>query len=84
METDQANNDSRLKELCRRRLSARRLILASNRGPIEYYFAEDGELRSRRGSGGVVTALSSLSRYVEIDWVASAMGQYTQYRHRNS
>jgi trehalose 6-phosphate synthase len=75
VETDQTRNDRRLKELCHRRLSARRLILASNRGPIEYHFAENGELRSRRGSGGVVTALSSLSRYVEIDWIASAMGR---------
>jgi trehalose 6-phosphate synthase len=75
METDQADNEHQLKELCRRRLSQRRLILASNRGPIEYFFTESGELRSRRGSGGVVTALSSLSRYVEIDWIASAMGQ---------
>jgi len=75
MEAGKNNNYSRLKELCRRRLLPRRLILASNRGPIEYYFAEDGELRSRRGSGGVVTALSSLSRYVELDWIASAMGR---------
>jgi trehalose 6-phosphate synthase len=75
MELGQEGSDIRLKELCRRRLLPRRLILASNRGPIEYYFAEDGELRSRRGSGGVVTALSSLSRYVELDWIASAMGR---------
>jgi trehalose 6-phosphate synthase len=74
METDQADNERQLKELCHR-LSPRRLILASNRGPIEYHSAEDGELHSRRGSGGVVTALSSLSRYVEVDWIASAMGQ---------
>jgi len=75
MEKDQEDNDSRLKELCRKRLSSRRLILASNRGPLEYYFAEDGALRSRRGSGGVVTALSSLGRYVKLDWIASAMGR---------
>ncbi|MBN1862741.1 MAG: trehalose-6-phosphate synthase [Dehalococcoidales bacterium] len=74
METEQADSKRQLKELCRR-LSPRRLILASNRGPIEYYLAEDGELQSRRGSGGVVTALSSLSKYLEIDWIASAMGQ---------
>ena len=75
METEQESSDTRLKELCRQRLSGRRIILASNRGPIEYYFTEDGQLRSRRGSGGVVTALSSLSKYVELDWIASAMGQ---------
>ena len=74
METDQADSERRLKELCQR-LSPRRLILASNRGPIEYYLTENEELRSRRGSGGVVTALSSLSRYTAIDWIASAMGR---------
>ena len=75
MEADKDDNYSRLKELCHQRLLPRRLILASNRGPIEYYFAEDGELRCRRGSGGMVTALSSLSSYVELDWIASAMGR---------
>ena len=72
---DQVGNDSRLKDLCSQRLSPRRIVLASNRGPIEYYLTEDGQLHSRRGSGGVVTALSSLSRYVELDWIASAMGR---------
>ncbi len=75
MATDKHDNYSRLQELCRQRLLPRRIILASNRGPIEYYLTEDGKLRSRRGSGGVVTALSSLSRYLELDWIASAMGR---------
>ena len=75
MAMDQVGNDNRLKELCSQRLSPRRIVLASNRGPIEYYLTEDGQLHSRRGSGGVVTALSSLSRYGELDWIASAMGR---------
>jgi trehalose 6-phosphate synthase len=66
-------SDARLKELCQQRLAPRRLILASNRGPVEYYFTEGRQLCSRRGSGGIVTALSSLGRYVELDWIASAM-----------
>jgi trehalose 6-phosphate synthase len=74
METEQADNERQLKELCRR-LSPRRLILTSNRGPIECSLTENGELHSRRGSGGVVTALSSLSKYVALDWIASAMGR---------
>ena len=49
--------------------------MASNRGPIEYHLSEDGQLQARRGSGGVVTALSSLSRYLKLDWIASAMGE---------
>jgi trehalose 6-phosphate synthase len=76
MITSQENSGARqLAELCRQKLLPRRLILASNRGPIEYYVDGDGPLRSRRGSGGVVTALSSLSKYIELDWIASAMGE---------
>ena len=69
------SSNARLKELCSQRLSPGRLILASNRGPIEYYFTEGRQLRLRRGSGGIVTALSSLTNYVELDWIASAMGE---------
>ena len=73
MAASQKGNDARLRELCRAKLSQRRLILASNRGPIEYHLTQGGQLEARRGSGGVVTALTSLSRYVELDWIASAM-----------
>ncbi len=75
MAVSQENTSARLKELCSQRLSPRQLILASNRGPIEYYLTEDRQLSSRRGSGGVVTALSSLAKYVELNWIASAMGE---------
>jgi trehalose 6-phosphate synthase len=75
MATNQTDNVRRLAELFGQKLPGCRLILASNRGPVEYYLAEDGQLRARRGSGGVVTALSGLSRYIELDWIASAMGE---------
>jgi len=76
MVTEQESDSARrLIELCSQRLAPRRLILVSNRGPVEYYLAPDRQLRSRRGSGGVVTALSSLSKYIELDWIASAMGE---------
>ena len=55
-------------------LTDRRLILLSNRGPVEHRLTRDGQLQARRGAGGVVTALASLTRYVEFSWVASAMG----------
>ena len=51
------------------------LILASNRGPMEFHSGPDGELQARRGSGGVVTALSGLTNYVDFTWIASAMGE---------
>ncbi len=75
MTTSPQANEARLEELCRQRLSQRRLILASNRGPIEYHLTRDGQLEARRGSGGVVTALTSLSKYVDLGWIASAMGE---------
>ena len=75
MATSRESNSVRLEKLCNQKLSQRRLILASNRGPIEYYLTEDRQLQARRGSGGVVTALSSLGKYVEVDWIASAMGE---------
>jgi len=69
------NSTARLEELCREGLSRRRLILASNRGPIEYQFSPEGQLQAQRGSGGVVTALTGLSKYIDICWIASAMGE---------
>jgi len=71
-----SSSTTRLEELCRKSLSGRQLILASNRGPVEYHLSEDGTLQAQRGSGGVVTALSSLSQYLELDWIASAMGKW--------
>ena len=68
-------NRERLRELCGKGLSRKRFILASNRGPVEYQLAPDGQLQAHRGSGGVVTALSNLSDYVEVNWIASAMGE---------
>ena len=56
-------------------LEQQRLILVSNRGPMEYHVQPGGELHPRRGSGGVVTALSGLTNYVDFTWVASAMGE---------
>ncbi len=61
--------------LCQELLSERRLILASNRGPVEYRLDKDGELQLNRGAGGVVTALSAISKYVELTWIASTMGE---------
>ncbi len=65
----------RVIELCHDLLGRGRLILASNRGPVEHRVMPTGQLQARRGSGTVVTALSSLTRHVDFTWVASAMGE---------
>jgi trehalose 6-phosphate synthase len=51
----------------------RRLIVASNRGPVSYERDESGERVARRGGGGLVTALRSLVLHHDVTWVASAM-----------
>ena len=64
-----------LSELCTNILQQRPLIVASNRGPLEYHLSPDGKLQPRRGSGAIVTALSSLIQNFEFTWVANAMGE---------
>src|SRR5262245_9940018 len=51
----------------------RPLILLSNRGPATFERTEDGELVTRRGGGGLVTALTGLLRRRDALWIASAM-----------
>ena len=65
--------DEALAESARRLLRGRRLIFATNRGPVSFATGPDGSLRPRRGSGGLVTALGSVGRYVPVSWVAAAM-----------
>ncbi len=50
------------------------LIVASNRGPVEFTEQESGDFTATRGAGGLVTAMSAMSGYVTPVWVAAAMG----------
>jgi len=51
----------------------RKLIVVSNRGPVSYARAPNGERTARRGGGGLVTALRSLVQHHDVTWIASAM-----------
>jgi trehalose 6-phosphate synthase len=54
----------------------RRLIIASNRGPVEYNYDRNGVLRAKRGAGGMITALLPSVRYAPPEgfiWIAVAM-----------
>lgn len=54
-------------------LDGRRVILVSNRGPVQYE-KEDGRRTASRGAGGLVTALSGLGDDLdEAVWVCAAM-----------
>jgi trehalose 6-phosphate synthase len=57
----------------RPQLHAKRLIVATNRGPVEYYVTKNQNIKSRRGSGGVITALIEAGSQMEMSWVAMAM-----------
>lgn len=69
----QQDKIQQLRALTGQLLERRRLIIASNRGPMEYRIQDDGSLVANRGSGGMVTALMSAARFVPATWVASAM-----------
>ena len=48
---------------------ARPLILVSNRGPVTF----DDEGGFKRGTGGLVTALTGLASHRDVIWIASAL-----------
>jgi trehalose 6-phosphate synthase len=50
-------------------MSSAPLVLVSNRGPVTYQ--EDGSVK--RGTGGLVTALTGLASHRDAIWIASAM-----------
>ena len=68
------SSKGRQREYCQAVLRQTNLILASNRGPVDYRITEDGKLHGHRGSGGVVTALTAISQIADLTWVSSAMG----------
>ena len=54
-------------------IDGRRVILVSNRGPVQYG-RDGGERTTTRGAGGLVTALSGLGRHLQDGvWVCAAM-----------
>ena len=56
-------------------IGGRRVIVASNRGPVEFVREASGRLSTRRGSGGVVTALALLARDLPVTWIAATMSE---------
>jgi trehalose 6-phosphate synthase len=51
---------------------ARRLIVASNRGPVEHYLTDSGSIHQRSAGGGVAVALRGVAEKTELTWVAAA------------
>ncbi|MFI8769724.1 trehalose-6-phosphate synthase [Streptomyces sp. NPDC053792] len=50
------------------------VLVASNRGPVSYVLGEDGSLDTRRGGGGLVSALSTIDSQESL-WVCAALGE---------
>ncbi len=63
-----------------RLLAGRTLIIASNRGPVTFTLEGDGQFTSRKGSGGVVTAVSAIAREHQPIWIACAMTEGDRLR----
>ena len=68
-------HEEQLLNITRELLATHTLILASNRGPVEFTQREDGQIEGSRGTGGLVTAMSAASRYAPTTWIAAAMGE---------
>jgi trehalose 6-phosphate synthase len=56
--------------------AAGRLVLVSNRGPVT--FEDDGSVK--RGTGGLVTALTGLASHRDATWIASALTEGDVHR----
>jgi trehalose 6-phosphate synthase len=55
----------------------RRVLVASNRGPVSYEFRADGTLTGRRGGGGLVAGvaegLAAMTPDAEVSWICAAL-----------
>ncbi|MBE0447548.1 MAG: trehalose-6-phosphate synthase [Actinobacteria bacterium] len=69
MHGNRRSKGSKLKKL----LEDRSIILVSNRGPVEFRQNESGELETRRGGGGLISAMTAVSEETRATWISAAM-----------
>ncbi|MGZ7048166.1 MAG: alpha,alpha-trehalose-phosphate synthase (UDP-forming) [Methanobacterium sp.] len=48
-------------------------MVASNRGPVEFFYEDNGKIGMKRGAGGIVPAMVPIIEKVKGTWIASAM-----------
>src|SRR5262245_51992227 len=65
-------------------LADRTLVVASNRGPVSFTMNQEGKFSTRKGSGGVVTAVSAIARDRQPIWVAAAMTEGDRARAKQA
>ncbi|MDY6796886.1 MAG: trehalose-6-phosphate synthase [Actinomycetota bacterium] len=56
----------------RKYLEDKFVIVASNRGPVEFRRGESGEMEAHRGAGGVVTAMTTALVATDAVWISTA------------
>ncbi len=66
------------------RTPIRPLIIASNRGPVTFSRQSNGSFDARKGSGGVVTAVSAIARDRHPIWIAAAMTEGDRQRAKHA
>src|SRR3974390_3516595 len=53
-----------------------RVLVASNRGPVSYWFGADGTRIGRRGGGGLIAGVTSgvaaLASQADVSWICAA------------
>ena len=54
------------------------IVIASNRGPYAFRKKKDGTFATRRGEGGLVTALAALAERYDVLWIAAALSREDQ------
>ncbi|HTP17132.1 MAG TPA: trehalose-6-phosphate synthase, partial [Streptosporangiaceae bacterium] len=64
--------------------SDRRVLVASNRGPVSFTVEDDGHLTPRRGGGGMVSGLSSVAGQADLLWVCAALSDADRAAVRSS
>ncbi len=72
MEPEKLDFDDMTPRQLRRYLQDKFVIVASNRGPLEFRRDNSGEIRARRGAGGVVTAMSTALLATDAVWISAA------------
>ncbi len=75
-----SEDDSVSESAFNRLFEGRPLIIASNRGPVTFTHEGGDKFSSRKGSGGVVTAVSTIARDHQPIWIAAAMTEGDRLR----
>ncbi len=72
MEWDELDLETVTPRQVRQYLKDKYVIVASNRGPVEFRRDPDGKIKPYRGAGGVVTAMSTALTATEAVWISAA------------